>query len=119
MSDVQEIERERRALCVRYLLHVRSVNFTRRAYKVLRVQYNDAFRRVFGLRRYCSASAMFAEAQTDCFPTIMRKKVTSLANRLRHSSDSILSVLAQRWDSTLMERWVRLHAPVAAVPRRF
>ncbi|XP_063530746.1 uncharacterized protein LOC134741781 [Cydia strobilella] len=36
------------------------VNYTQKAYNALRVQYNDAFRMLLGLPRYCSASGMFA-----------------------------------------------------------
>jgi hypothetical protein len=145
MSDNDDIERERRALCVRCNMLARRFarcsnevkltlfkafcqtfytcnlwsSFTQRAYNALRVQYNNAFRVLFGLPRYCSASTMFAEARTDSFEAIIRKRCASLHNRLCCRSNSILNVLAQRWDSPLLVRWVRLHAPVVAVPRRF
>lgn len=145
MSDVDDIERERRALCVRCNMLARRfarsgievkltlfkaycqtfytcglwTNFTQRAYSALRVQYNNAFRVMFGLPRHCSASTMFAEAQTDCFFAIMRKRCASLLSRSLSSSNSILSVLAQRWDAPLLQRCVQLHAPVVAAPRRF
>jgi hypothetical protein len=145
MTDDVDIERERRALCVRCNMLARRfaraskqvkltlfkafcqtfytcglwTSFTKRAYSALRVQYNDAFRMLFGLPRYCSASAMFADAQTDCFYAIMRKRTTSLLNRSRGSSNGILSTLAQRWDSPLVWRHAQLHAPVAAPTRRF
>ncbi|XP_063547124.1 uncharacterized protein LOC134754720 [Cydia strobilella] len=119
MSDNDDIERERRALCVRSNMLARRfarcsnevkltlfkaycqtfytcnlwVSFTQRAYNALRVQYNNAFRVLFGLPRYCSASTMFAEAHTDSFDAIVRKRCASLINRLRHSPNSILNVL--------------------------
>ncbi|XP_028155963.1 uncharacterized protein LOC114349694 [Ostrinia furnacalis] len=120
LSDSVDIERERRALCVRcnmlarrfarcskpvkltlYKAYCQSfytcglwASFTQRAYSALRVQYNNAFRMLFGLPRHCSASAMFAEAQTDCFYTIIRKRCASLWARVRGSSNSILRALA-------------------------
>ncbi|XP_049875569.1 uncharacterized protein LOC126373453 [Pectinophora gossypiella] len=118
LSDNVDIERERRALSVRCNMLVRRfsrcseqvkatlfkafcqsfytcglwVSFTQRTYGALRVQYNNAFRMLFGLPRYCSASLMFAEAQINCFYTIMRKRCASLLRRVRASSNSILSV---------------------------
>ncbi|XP_059055801.1 protein toll-like [Achroia grisella] len=39
----------------------------------LRVQYNNAFRVLMGLSRFCSVSGMFAEYRVDCFYATMRK----------------------------------------------
>ncbi|CAH2102771.1 unnamed protein product [Euphydryas editha] len=103
LSDTVDIERKRRALSVRcnMLIHRFArcskqaklslfkaycqsfytctlwVDFSRRAYNALRVQYNNAFRMLIGLPRFCSASSMFAEARTDCFYTIIRKRCAS------------------------------------------
>ncbi|CAG9116268.1 unnamed protein product [Plutella xylostella] len=38
---------------------------------------------LLGLPRYCGASGMFAEAHTDGFHAIMRKRVASLMRRVR------------------------------------
>ncbi|XP_063634827.1 uncharacterized protein LOC134805455 [Cydia splendana] len=46
------------------------INYTNKAYSALRVLYNNAFRMLMGLPRYCSASGMFAEAHTDDFRAI-------------------------------------------------
>ncbi|XP_063362807.1 uncharacterized protein LOC134651638 [Cydia amplana] len=81
----------------------------RRAYSDLRVQYNNAFRVLLGLPRHCSASGMFAEARTDDFAAIMRKRCASLLARVRCSTNGILSAFADRWDSALMCRWTQLH----------
>ncbi|KAI8438905.1 hypothetical protein MSG28_011234 [Choristoneura fumiferana] len=85
LSDVEDIERERGALCVRCnMLASRFarcskdvkltlfkafcvtfytcglwINFTQRAYSALRAQYNDAFRMLFGLPRDLSAELPF------------------------------------------------------------
>ncbi|XP_060810083.1 uncharacterized protein LOC106141058 [Amyelois transitella] len=82
------------------------VDFTQRAYGALRVQYNNAFRMLFGVPRFCSASSMFAEAPTDCFYTIIRKRCASLRARVRGAANTVLSVLADRWDSPLFCRWI-------------
>jgi hypothetical protein len=135
LNDNVDIERERRALCVRCNMLARRfvgcsdqvkvtlfkaycqsfytcslwVKYTQRAYSTLRVQYNNAFRVLFGLPRYCSASLMLAERQVDGFHAIIRKRCASQLNRLRASSNGILSVFAERLDSPMFGRWIQLH----------
>ncbi|XP_063548988.1 uncharacterized protein LOC134756075 [Cydia strobilella] len=71
LKDDVDVERERRALAPMDQLYSKT-------YSALRIQYNNAFRMLLGLPRYCSASGMFAEARTDGFHAIMRKRVASL-----------------------------------------
>ncbi|XP_048481535.1 uncharacterized protein LOC125489544 [Plutella xylostella] len=140
MKDHHDIERERRALAVRCNMLARRfarcsaeakrtlfraycqsfytcslwVNYTQGVYSALRVQYNNAFRVVMRLPRHCSASGMFADAMVDGFHAIIRKRCASLLGRIRGSGNSILRTLADRWDSPLLGRWVRLHASKAS-----
>nr|XP_049693317.1 uncharacterized protein LOC126053908 [Helicoverpa armigera] len=98
LKDNADIERERRSLAVRcgmlahrfarctaqvkvtlFKAYCQSfytcslwVNFTQRAYSGLRTQYNNTFRVLMGLPRFCSASGMFADADVDSFATIMQ-----------------------------------------------
>lgn len=134
LRDNADIERERRALSVRSNMLARRfarctanvkitlfkafcqsfyasglwVTYTRRAFSVLRVQYNNAFRRLLGLPWRCSASGMFAEARTDGFPAIMRKKAASLLQRLRASSDSVLKMISGRPDCPIQNHLMRM-----------
>ncbi|CAG9138100.1 unnamed protein product [Plutella xylostella] len=94
LKDDADIERERRAFLW--------AGCTRGAYSVLRVQYNNAFRMLLRLPRFCSASGMFAEARVDCFFTTMRKRCASLVRRVRASTNSILSMIASRLDCPYM-----------------
>ncbi|CAK1604483.1 unnamed protein product [Parnassius mnemosyne] len=136
LKDNLDIERERRSLSVRCNMLARRfakctdeakitlfkaycqsfytcslwVSFTQRTYNDLRVQYNNAFRVLMGLPRFCSASAMFADAHVDGFAAIMRKRCASHLRRVRDSPNSILRALADRWDSPMFARWIRLHA---------
>ncbi|RVE49364.1 hypothetical protein evm_005979 [Chilo suppressalis] len=58
------------------------------------------------------ASGMFTEAHTDGFAAIMRKRCASLLGRVRGSPNTILRALAERWDSPMLARWIRLHAVI-------
>lgn len=141
MRDDMDIERERRALSVRANMLVRRfarcsmqvkltlfrayctsfytcslwINYTQRAYNALRVQYNNAFRMLLQLPRFCSASGMFAIANVDCFHTTMRKRATSIVCRLRGINSSILNTIIDSMNGTFMRSWMTLHAPVSQI----
>ncbi|XP_047997326.1 uncharacterized protein LOC125234947 [Leguminivora glycinivorella] len=143
LKDDADIERERRALAVRANMLIRRfarctvevkktlfmsycqsfytcslwINYTKRAYSALRVQFNNGFRMLLGLSRFCSASGMFAEARMDDFYAIMRKRVASQTNRLRDSSNSLLADIASRLDSPFARHWASLHCPVYQDPK--
>jgi hypothetical protein len=134
LSDDLDVERERRAMAVRgnmlarrfarcneqvkltlFKAHCQTfytcslwASFTQRAYNTIRVQYNNVLRMLLRLPRHCSASRMFAEAQTDDFFAIRRKRVASLLKRVRGSSNGLLRALAERLDCPLMKYWVRV-----------
>lgn len=88
------------------------VNYTQRTFNALRVQYNNAFRVLLGLPRYCSASGMFALAHTDGFHTVIRKRIASLMRRVRGSSNTILRVISCKPDCPIQSHWVHAHVHV-------
>ncbi|KAL0871671.1 hypothetical protein ABMA27_004190 [Loxostege sticticalis] len=84
------------------------------SYSALRVQYNNTFRALLRLPRYCSASGMFADAAVDDFYAIMRKKVTSLVRRVMGSGNQVLKMIADRMDAAVFRRYTELHVLHAA-----
>ncbi|KAL0840473.1 hypothetical protein ABMA28_015719 [Loxostege sticticalis] len=106
LRDHEDMERERRSLSIRANID-------------LRVLYNNAFRIVVGLPRFCSASGMFAEARTVCFHTTMRKRSASLVRRVRASSNAILAMIASRLDCPYMWHCGNRHAPVQPFVRGY
>lgn len=124
LRDDEDVERERRALSVRANMLARRfakcsravkitlfrayctsfytsslwARYTQKTYSSIRVQFNNAFRVLLGLPRFCSASGMFAEANVNCFFATMRKRCASLVRRVRASSNSMLAVIADRLD---------------------
>ncbi|XP_060807436.1 uncharacterized protein LOC106137118 [Amyelois transitella] len=84
-------------------------SFSQRSYDALRVQYNNTFRALFRLPRYCSASGMFADAAIDDFYAIMRKKSLSLIRRVRGSGNRVLRMIADRMDAAVFRRFTELH----------
>uniref|UniRef100_A0A2H1VMX5 SFRICE_016013 n=1 Tax=Spodoptera frugiperda TaxID=7108 RepID=A0A2H1VMX5_SPOFR len=133
LKDDVDMERERRALSVQANMLARRfsrctdaikitffkayctslytgslwVNYTQRAYYALRIQFNNAFRALLRLPRFCSASAMFADAHIYGFTALWRKKTASFVSRLRGSHHSILSAIADRHDCPLIWKLVQ------------
>lgn len=81
--------------------------YTQRTLNALRVQYNNGFRMLLGLPRFCSASGMFAEARVVGFHAIIRKRLASLLSRVRSSTNSILQVIAEKQDSNVLKAFIR------------
>ncbi|XP_022818955.1 uncharacterized protein LOC111351303 [Spodoptera litura] len=137
LRDHVDIERERRALAVRCNMLARRfarcskevkvtlfkaycqvfytcslwAGYTLRTISALRVQYNNGFRMLMGLPRFCSASGMFAQAHVDDFHAIIRQKSASLLCRVRAISNSILKTIAGRYDSPIIHGIVRRCIP--------
>ncbi|XP_013164913.1 PREDICTED: uncharacterized protein LOC106115858 [Papilio xuthus] len=137
LNDDLYIERERRALSVRANMLARRfaqctkpvkitlfkaycqslytcslwVKRSQRDYNALRVQYNNGFRALLGLPRFCSASGMFADAGVDGFAALIRKRAASLMRRVRDSANSYLQLIADRvgLDCPVLAMWTRLH----------
>ncbi|XP_061710682.1 uncharacterized protein LOC133520326 [Cydia pomonella] len=135
LRDDADIERERRALAMRANMIARRFHrctvqvkitlfrayctslytcslwtrYTQRSLNALRVQYNDAFRVLLRLPRYCSASGMFADASVDGFYAMLRKRCAAMLGRVRDSRHSLLAIVANRWDSGLLKHWSSMH----------
>ncbi|XP_052744136.1 uncharacterized protein LOC128199283 [Bicyclus anynana] len=141
LCDDMDMERERRAIAVRCNMLARRfarstvdvkvtlfkafcqtlytcslwVNYTQKTYNALRVQYNNAFRVMLGLPRYCSASAMFAYGRTDSFSTVIRKRTATLMSRLRGSTNTFLRVISEKYDCPILRHWIHTHTCVPGV----
>ncbi|KAL0869315.1 hypothetical protein ABMA27_007575 [Loxostege sticticalis] len=135
LLDNCDIERERRALAVRCNMLARRFarctkevkitlfkafcqtfytcslwcSYSQRTYNALRVQYNNAFRMLMGLPRFCSASTMFAQAGVDDFYAIIRKRTASMLDRVQRSVNSILVAIKDRPSCSLFRHWIHLH----------
>ncbi|CAK1595916.1 unnamed protein product [Parnassius mnemosyne] len=144
-KDNADIERERRALSIRGNMIARRfarcsqevkitlfrayctslytsslwADYNKRSYNDLRILYNNAFRVILGLPRFCSASGMFAEARTACFHATMRKRCASLVRRVRASSNIILKMIGDRLDCPLLRHCCDRHVPVIVGAREY
>ncbi|KAL0809192.1 hypothetical protein ABMA28_011417 [Loxostege sticticalis] len=145
LKDNADIERERRSLSVRANMIARRfarcsqavkitlfrayctslyacslwADYNKRTYSDIRILYNNAFRVIVGLPRFCSASGMFAEARTACFQATMRKRCVSMVRRVRASSNVILKAIGDRLDCPFLRHCCDRHVPAAAWVRCF
>ncbi|XP_060809969.1 uncharacterized protein LOC132904057 [Amyelois transitella] len=87
-----------RAFCTSFYTSSLWANYTKKSYNAFRIQFNNAFRVLMRLPRFCSASGMFAAARVDCFFANMRKRCASLVRRIRGSTNGILAMIAGRPD---------------------
>jgi hypothetical protein len=104
-----------RAYCTSLYACALWASFSQRSLNALRVQFNNAFRAVLGLPRFCSASGMFTSARTDCFYATWRKRCASLVSRVRASPNTILAMIANRLDCPYVRHCCDRHVTIGAV----
>ena len=131
-SDSKDIKRQYRSLCARSNTTIRKFaqcseavkiklfnayctnlyclslyqSFTKREMSTLRVCYNNAFRRLLGLRFDCSASDMFLSRNTLTFGELQRKSNNSIRDRIATSPNALVrTVLSVAGEGVLAERW--------------
>ena len=65
----------------------------------VRVAFNNAYRKIFGLPKRSSASTMYANFYNNIcsFETALRKNTFGIMQRLEQSTNSIISTLYQSW----------------------
>ncbi|XP_045765268.1 uncharacterized protein LOC123867322 [Maniola jurtina] len=135
LRDNQDMERERRALSVRCNMLARRfarcsteakltlfraycqcfytcqlwVNCTASARSSIRVQYNNAYRILMKLPKYCSASGMFADAKVPDYFAIIRSRVAAFWFRIRNSQNEILRVCSECPENRIPKYWLAVH----------
>lgn len=135
LKDDYDIERERRALAVRgNMLARRFANcssdvkntlfkayclgmytcqlwskYTRKSINIIRVQYNNVYRALMRLPRYCSASSMFSEARVPDFFAIIRTRIAAFWDRLSRSNNTILRAVSDYLANPIYKHWISVH----------
>ena len=74
----------------------------------IRVAFNNAYRRIFGLSNRSRASAMYANYNICNSEVILRKNIYNFIQRLENCTNSIIQVLMQSWH-TKFEDWKHWH----------
>ena len=72
-------------------------DYKKSTFSKIRVAFNNAYRKIFGLPKRSSASAMYATHNICNFETMLRKNIYGFMQRLEHSTNPIIRNLYQSW----------------------
>ena len=84
-------------------------NFTQAAMRKINVAYNNAFRMIMQLPRYCSASNMFAMCNVPSCQAVMRNLVYRFTIRVDRSENKLLCAIGNsdmRYQSRIKKHWM-------------
>ena len=89
-----------------YCCHLWS-HFKNSSYNKVRVAYNNCFRILFGLPRYCSASHMFVSNSVMSFGELVRKCIFNFVKRIESSNNILIQciILVTYQNSQLRKHW--------------
>ena len=96
--------RNRKLRCTRATHSTLLTRYTARAIKKLKTAYNNCYRILLNLPKYCSTSEMFANNNVCMFDALIRKEIYSLKCRAE-SSDNVLLHLIFVTDITRFSSW--------------
>ena len=72
-------------------------DYKKSTFSKIRVAFNNAYRKIFGLPKRSSASTMYATHNICNFETMLRKTIYGFMQRLDHSTNNIIRNLYQSW----------------------
>ena len=72
-------------------------DYKKSTFSKIRVAYNNAYRKIFGLPKRSSASTMYANNNICNFETTLRKNTFGFMQRLEQSTNPIITTLYQSW----------------------
>ena len=84
-------------------------NFTQAAMRKINVAYNNAFRMIMKLPRYCSASNMFAMCNVPSCQAVMRNLVYIFTIRVDRSENKLICAIGNsdmRYQSRIKKHWM-------------
>lgn len=92
-------------------------SFTREDYRRLKVQYNDAYRVLFRLPRWCSASEMFSQARLAGLGALIRHRVARFRDRLFASGNLLVTTITSCFTNfPIFRYWTRLLGAIWSAP---
>ena len=72
-------------------------DYKKSTFSKIRVAFNNAYRKIFGLPKRSSASTMYANNNICNFETTLRKNTFGFMQRLEQSTNTIITTLYQSW----------------------
>ena len=99
------------SFCVNFYCMSQIFNVKQHTMNKLKVCYNDSFRRLMGVPRYASASALFVTFGLPSFQEVRRKNITSYLQRMKNSENKIIVKISDHvclHNSIFFKQWRRL-----------
>lgn len=87
------------------------IHYTQAQWNAIRVQYNNAYRQLFRLPWYCSASEMFTSGRVNSFYATMRHKVANSRCKLLNSRNIIIKAAIGWLNAPLQKNWMLQKPP--------
>ena len=72
-------------------------DYPKRTFSKLRVAFNNAYRKIFNLPIWSSASTMYAENNICNFKAMLRKSIYRFIQRLQDSDNLLIQCICQSW----------------------
>ena len=72
-------------------------DFKKSTFSKVRIAFNNAYRRIFGLPKWSSASEMYACNNIDNFETMMRRGIYGFVQRLESCENSVVQSINKSW----------------------
>ena len=81
-------------------------NYKKTTLSKIRVAYNNVYRKILGVSRRSSASAMFVTNDIPNFEAFFRKSIYSFTTRISFSSNNLICAIKQSWVmKTIWKMW--------------
>ena len=81
-------------------------NYKKTTLSKIRVAYNKVYRKILGVSRRSSASAMFVTNDIPNFDTFLRKSIYSFISRISFSRNSLTCAIERSWVmKTIWKMW--------------
>ena len=95
-----------RSFCTIFYCPYFWTNYKKTTLSKIRVAYNNVYRKILGVSRRSSASAMFVTNDIPNFEAFFRKSIYSFTTRISFSSNNLICAIKQSWvTKTIWKMW--------------
>ena len=95
-----------RSFCAVFYCPYFWTNYMKTTFSKIRVAYNNVYRKILGVTRRSSASAMFVTNDIPNFEAFLRKSIYSLTSRISFTHNNLICAIEQSWVmKTIWKMW--------------
>ena len=95
-----------RSVCTVFYCPYFRTNYKKITFSKIRVAYNNVYRKILGVSRRSSASAMFVTNDIPKFKAFLRKSIYSCTYRISFTRNNLICAIEQSWVMKIIwEMW--------------